>query len=383
MLNLNLGGGVEPLPGFINIDVKSNPPGIVYPLEDYEDETVDCIRASHILEHFSHSKVEKVLTEWVRVLKPGGLLKISVPDFKKIAEIYVNGEQGNIQGWVMGGHKDQYDHHGSLFDSKALVQLFHAVGLIGIRPWTSEVTDCASYPISLNLCARKPVTVTGVKIVMSMPRLGFTANQACLMQALSKHSLEVEIVTGAFWGKCLAKAIGQNLDCDYVLTVDYDSVFTHEDISELYRIVYQNNDIDALFPMQMKREGHGPLFTTKSMEGAGEVTFGTELTRDEVLDCESGHFGLTLLKTEPFRRLPHPWFYTEPDGNPQWEDGTVDEDIVFWRNWKKNGFTLYQANRVVIGHCEQVVTWPGGNLSPIVQSVGNYLTTGKPNEVWT
>ena len=48
----------------------------------YKDDTVDLIYASHVLEYFDIVEVKEVLREWRRVLKPGGELRIAVPDFE-------------------------------------------------------------------------------------------------------------------------------------------------------------------------------------------------------------------------------------------------------------------------------------------------------------
>ena len=90
-VKLNLGGGEVEIPGYVNIDRKNGQEA--YPLE-YADESVDEIRASHLLEHFPHSKSVEVVREWARVLKPGGILKVAVPNFDYIIENYVQPKQG-------------------------------------------------------------------------------------------------------------------------------------------------------------------------------------------------------------------------------------------------------------------------------------------------
>ena len=61
MLRLNLGAGSIPIEGYENIDRKSGHE--VYPLTVHG---VDEIRASHVLEHFSHTEIGAVLTDWVK-----------------------------------------------------------------------------------------------------------------------------------------------------------------------------------------------------------------------------------------------------------------------------------------------------------------------------
>jgi ubiquinone/menaquinone biosynthesis C-methylase UbiE len=51
---------------------------------DYADE----VRAIHVIEHFQPWDAIKVLTEWVRVLKPGGPLILECPCLNKIIKLF-------------------------------------------------------------------------------------------------------------------------------------------------------------------------------------------------------------------------------------------------------------------------------------------------------
>ena len=46
----------------------------------FESESVDEIYCAHALEHVSIRQVQPTLNEWFRVLKPGGILTLQVPD---------------------------------------------------------------------------------------------------------------------------------------------------------------------------------------------------------------------------------------------------------------------------------------------------------------
>ena len=151
-MKLNLGAGDTKLEGFIPIDRKLGTE--VYPLTDYADDSVEEIRASHILEHFSFDEVTKVIAEWVRVLQPGGKIRIAVPDMDKIAEMK---DEPTRRFFLMGGQLDSSDFHRSCFDRKLLQQHMELCGgLVNIQPWTSDNTDSASHPCSLNLEGIKP-----------------------------------------------------------------------------------------------------------------------------------------------------------------------------------------------------------------------------------
>ena len=57
----------------------------------YLDGEVSLIYASHLLEYFDWQEAKNVLREWYRVLCPGGVLAVSVPDFAALASLYVEG----------------------------------------------------------------------------------------------------------------------------------------------------------------------------------------------------------------------------------------------------------------------------------------------------
>jgi len=160
-LKLNIGSGDRVImKGYVNVDAHWG--DAAYPLE-YGDGTVDEVYASHILEHFPHGQVASVLRDWARALKPGGVLKIAVPDFKWIATTYLDIQAGRCAGvgappvaaYLMGGQVDEHDFHKAIFDEPTLRHLLAEAGLTNIEPWVSEVNDCASMAVSLNLMGRK------------------------------------------------------------------------------------------------------------------------------------------------------------------------------------------------------------------------------------
>jgi len=57
-------------------------------------ESVDAIYSSHMLEHIDPASAELILRECHRVLKPGGVLRIVVPDLESAARAYVEGDRG-------------------------------------------------------------------------------------------------------------------------------------------------------------------------------------------------------------------------------------------------------------------------------------------------
>ena len=53
------------------------------------DQSVDAIWSSHNLEHLERHEVPLALAEFVRVLKPRGLLLLTLPDLQQVARLVV------------------------------------------------------------------------------------------------------------------------------------------------------------------------------------------------------------------------------------------------------------------------------------------------------
>lgn len=86
-MKLNLGSGAFNLDGYVNIDIyETFAPDIVWDLEKTpypfaDDNSVDEIRAHHSLEHMGHDPAVflAIIQEFYRILKPGGVIDITVP----------------------------------------------------------------------------------------------------------------------------------------------------------------------------------------------------------------------------------------------------------------------------------------------------------------
>ena len=143
-MRLNLGSGSRPIEGYVNLDGE----GMIYPLP-YKN--LDEIRASHVLEHFGHAESVDVLCHWVDCLRPGGVLKIAVPDFDDLTRRRAMGQNLDFEAIIMGGQVDDLDYHKSIWNLDKLRFIMERIGLEDIQTWQSEMNDCASYPFSLNL----------------------------------------------------------------------------------------------------------------------------------------------------------------------------------------------------------------------------------------
>ena len=93
-MKLHLGCGTNIIKGWVNIDLDS-------PLADvhadlrcpfpYGDNSIDFIFNEHFLEHVTRDEGVAFLKECRRVLKPGGVFRVSTPDLRWLIAQYVSG----------------------------------------------------------------------------------------------------------------------------------------------------------------------------------------------------------------------------------------------------------------------------------------------------
>jgi len=72
-----------------------------------EDNSVDNLYCSHVLEHLSFQDFHHALKESYRVLKPNGVFRLVMPDLRPLVERYVKSEEADasvafIRGTLMG-----------------------------------------------------------------------------------------------------------------------------------------------------------------------------------------------------------------------------------------------------------------------------------------
>jgi SAM-dependent methyltransferase len=94
-LKLHIGCGKGLLDGWVNIDVYPAPlaMNVLWGLP-FADGSARCVFVSHLLEHLFYPRdVQPFLKEVRRVLAPGGVLRVVVPDIEQCIEAYVNNDR--------------------------------------------------------------------------------------------------------------------------------------------------------------------------------------------------------------------------------------------------------------------------------------------------
>ena len=357
-VRLNIGAGDSQIPGFTPIDRKTGQEA--YPLK-YADNSVAEIRASHVLEHFSFRDAVTALEDWVRVLEPGGRIRIAVPDVDKC----LNSNSEDRLFHLMGGQTDENDYHRSAYDRSRLNATLEHVGLENIEEWQTDGRDTSMLPVSLNLQGIKPggakPSTQDIKIAahMTLPRYEAVAARSIAEAALRPLGISLATSQGVFWGQCMQRCFNEAIEAgvDWILSLDSDSLFTTQHVSDLLDEFGSHPEADAMAALQCRRGAPFPLMTVG----------GTEEVECESLDpikVATMHFGLTLIRVDALKEVPKPWFYAQPDDDGEWGDDRLDDDIWFWHQMRLSGKKIYVAPRVSIGHLEETVAIFDENLQP-------------------
>ena len=137
-------------------------------LSRFADYTFADVYASHVLEHFDYLKLIAVLSEWKRVLVPGGTIHISVPDLTTISAMLATpsnltlDEEIHCMRMLFGGHVTMCDYHQTGLSERILALYLRDSGFtdisrvahLGLFDDTSEMV-VRGVAISLNVTARK------------------------------------------------------------------------------------------------------------------------------------------------------------------------------------------------------------------------------------
>lgn len=91
---LNLGCCNRYCLGWTNVDCVSHSSAVIsHDLSKgipFKDASFQVVYHSHLLEHFSKNCGQGLLLECFRVLKPGGIIRVAVPDLERIVREYLN-----------------------------------------------------------------------------------------------------------------------------------------------------------------------------------------------------------------------------------------------------------------------------------------------------
>jgi predicted SAM-dependent methyltransferase len=112
----------------------------------FDDYSCSVVYASHVIEYFDRDEVVPILKEWHRVLKPGGILRLAVPDFNVMVDLYLRSTMpiekllgplyGKIQPPGCGAI-----YHKTAYDFQSLRTLLESVGFKSVQRYGWSETE--------------------------------------------------------------------------------------------------------------------------------------------------------------------------------------------------------------------------------------------------
>lgn len=155
-MKLHLGCGKKYIEGYVHIDTipydHIDHVASIESLPFIEDNSADIIYACHVLEHFKRKQTLSVLKEWYRVIKPGGVLRVSVPDFESICDVYQKNKNLNqVIGPLFGNQNYLYNIHYNIFDFNSLTQVLKEArftNIIRYDPFKTEHSGVDDYSMA-------------------------------------------------------------------------------------------------------------------------------------------------------------------------------------------------------------------------------------------
>lgn len=86
----------------------------------FADETVDFLYSSHLLEHLPPSAGLNMLRDCYRVLRPGGVIRLCVPDLEKAVQFYLRGDRMRFLSYFFTAQAPRRSRHQFMYDFELL-----------------------------------------------------------------------------------------------------------------------------------------------------------------------------------------------------------------------------------------------------------------------
>jgi len=165
-------GGKQIKEGWSILNIQKNDGvdfiGDISDLSQFEDNSIDEIYASHVVEHINQKNIKKTLSGIHRVLTTNGKFYISVPDMDVLCRIFISKEaptkvKFHVMRMMFGGQIDEFDFHYFGWNLEFLKDYLSSAGFKKIEKvkFFSIFNDTSNYapynevPISLNIIAYK------------------------------------------------------------------------------------------------------------------------------------------------------------------------------------------------------------------------------------
>jgi predicted SAM-dependent methyltransferase len=140
-VKVHLGSGELPREGWVNVDLLGVPVDVAWNLNrplPFPDGSVDVVFHEHLLEHLTMDRGLALIEDCHRILAPGGVLRIAVPDAERHIGWYAAGtlprERREHATRLMSVLEEFYGHgHRTMYDFETLALLCNAAGFESVE----------------------------------------------------------------------------------------------------------------------------------------------------------------------------------------------------------------------------------------------------------
>jgi predicted SAM-dependent methyltransferase len=173
---LNLGCGPNRKAGWVNIDLFDSGADLQLDLREawpFPDGSISYIYSEHVFEHFEfHHEVPAFLSQALRVLEPGGVFDVVVPDTETALKAYRNPTDQYWSTSAAGWHPDwceteldhinyhfyQFGEHKYSWDAETLTRTLCSAGFVSVakREFNPLLDSESRRAGSLYMMAKKP-----------------------------------------------------------------------------------------------------------------------------------------------------------------------------------------------------------------------------------
>ncbi len=150
---LHFSSGERVLPGWLNTDLYV---GDIYlnALEPFPlpPASFDAIYSHHVIEHFSLANLERIFGQFLRILKPGGRIRLVTPSLAALIRAYQEEEPALVRHYCEGEPLTtpavafntlvfNGTEHRFIFDEKTLSELLSKIGYSDVRFYAYNQSD--------------------------------------------------------------------------------------------------------------------------------------------------------------------------------------------------------------------------------------------------
>lgn len=218
----------------------------------FDDGVVDAIWSSHALEHIDMMQVHPTLSEWFRVLKPGGTLTLLVPDMDYVAKKWLEIGSAALQ-LIFGNQRHPGEYHKMGWNLESLKDDIERVGF--------EITKAVSIftpdynQDSLRVEAKKPDDYQQVSTesTKKIPDVVFQERRELLIGCGSARDKRVYLGDHSEWNQLTTLDINSDHNPDIVhdlMQIPYpfeDAYFDEIHAYEVLEHLGKQGDYESFF----------------------------------------------------------------------------------------------------------------------------------------